>query len=136
MHRRMNKKECFAAFGIRQHHERMSWAGISDSKDLVVLTIWNHEKTWDKERKIIITSNFERNNHLWINKPGNLERINIIQHCIKELSSRFRAIYAEALDKDSDDLSWKYGTPIKDRWFKIKDFDDKTGEFSSEQLIS
>ena len=86
----MEKKQCFAVFGIKQTHERMSWAGMTNQKDLVVLTIWKDEKTWDKKRKIVITSTFNRNNETWKDHFGNKERIDIIKYCLKELDGKLK----------------------------------------------
>ena len=77
----MNKKEAFLKYGIKQKNERWSWAGISDDKSLVVLTIWTDQREWHQETKTFVTSTFNCRNELWIDSKGNIERIEIIQNC-------------------------------------------------------
>jgi len=132
----MNKKEAFAYFGIKQTNERWSWSGISANKDLVVLTIWSDQKKFNKQTKTFQTSTFNQNNEMWINDLGNKERMELIQYCIDNLDSKFRAIFATptnpgVIDETRD---WKKGMPYDKQWFKLTKFNSQTGEFESESF--
>ena len=89
---KMNKKEAFAHFGIKQKNERWSWAGITDDNSLVALTIWTDQREYKKGGRFT-TSTFNANNEIWKDHLGNQERIQIIQYCINHLDSRFRVIW-------------------------------------------
>lgn len=133
----MNKKEAFGYFGVVQKNERWSWAGLSDNKDLAVLTIWSDQKKFIKPTKTYQTSNFNQNNEIWINELGNKERIEIIQYCIDHLDCKFRAIIAVPKNPGVTNMTrdWKRGKPVDKQWFKLTKFNPLTGEFESESFI-
>ena len=132
----MNKKKAFEEFGITQKNERWSWAGMTDDKELVVLTIWTDQKKWDKKNKIFRTSTFNQNNEIWKDSLGNLERIEIIKHCINNLDSKFRVIFMVPKKPGviEETRECKNAMPYFPTWFKITQFDKETGEFSSEMI--
>ena len=132
---KMNKKEAFAFFGIKQTNERWSWAGIRDDKSLVALTIWNDQKDYESGGKWE-TSVFGMNNPIWKDSKGNKERIKIIKYCIENLDGKFRVIWMEPKERGVMDETREYlwANPEKKSWFKIRDFDEETGEFSSDNF--
>ena len=129
----MNKKEAFLKFGIKQKNERWSWAGISNDKSLVVLTIWTDQREWHQETKTFITSTFNCRNEVWRDSKGNIERIEIIKYCLDKLEGKFRVIFMTPKDKNVFEGTREYikAVPYTKAWFKITDFNDQTGEFSS-----
>ena len=131
----MNKKEAFAFFGIKQTNERWSWAGIREDKSLVALTIWNDQKKYHRSGKWK-TSVFGMNNPIWKDSPGNKERIEIIKYCIENLDGKFRVIWMEPKERNVMDATREYlwARPEEKSWFKIRDFDEETGEFSSDNF--
>jgi hypothetical protein len=131
----MNKKEAFAVFGIKQTNERWSWAGIREDKSLVALTIWTDQRNYGGSGKWE-TSVFGMNNPIWKDSPGNNERIRIIKYCIENLDGKFRAIWMEPEKKNVMDATREYisAKPEKKSWFKIRDFNQETGEFSSDNF--
>ena len=132
----MNKKEAFLKFGIKQKNERWSWAGISDDKSLVVLTIWTDQREWHQETKTFSTSTFNCRNEVWRDSKGNIERIEIIQYCIDKLDGKFRVIFMTPKDENIFDGKREYikAVPFMKAWFKIMEFNQQTGEFSSISL--
>ena len=132
----MNKKKAFEEFGITQKNEVWSWAGMTDDKKLVALTIWTDQKEWDKKNKIYTTSTFNQNNEIWKDSLGNLERIEIIKHCINNLDSKFRVIFIVPKKPGiiEERRECKDAMPFHRAWFKITNFDKETGEFSSEVI--
>ena len=131
----MNKKEAFAYFGIKQKNERWSWAGITDDNSLVALTIWTDQREYKKGGRFT-TSTFNANNEIWKDHLGNQERIQIIQYCIDHLDSRFRVIWCVPEDPNVFEGTREVADarPFDKKWFRIKEFNPETGEFSSESI--
>ena len=132
---KMNKKEAFAHFGIKQTNEHWSWAGIKEDKSLVVLTIWTDQRNYEQGGRFT-TSTFNANNEIWKDHLGNKERIEIIQYCIEHLDSKFRVIWCVPADPNvfEDTREVDDAIPFKKKWFRITEFDQETGEFSSESI--
>ena len=128
----MNKKEAFKYFGIIQNNERWSWSGISEDGKTVALTIWTDQSKYQNGKWHY--SNFNKNNEIWINSPGNKDRIKHIEYCIKNLDSKFRVIWVHPKKKGVFDETRdiKQINPLEKGFFKITRFDEITGEFEAE----
>ena len=65
---------------------------------------------------------------------GNIERIReIIKYYLDKLEGKFRVIFMTPKDKNVFEGTREYikTVPYTKAWFKITDFNDQTGEFSS-----
>ena len=144
----MDKIDCFKYFGIEVNNIRWSWAGVNETgnnrKDIgygpvVALTIWTDQNIWNKEKRCSIWSVFNQNNKLWKDAKGNVERIEIIKYCIKNLNSEFRPIFVEpkkpGVIDETREAKKHYVIKDRDIWYKITQFDDVSGECEAESFI-
>jgi hypothetical protein len=144
----VDKIDCFRYFGITLKNIRWSWAGLNVSgasrKDngdgpVVALTVWTDQVSFNKEKKLSVWSTFNKNNKLWKNDKGNIERIQIIKFCIKNLQSEFRPVFVEpkkpGVIDDTREAKRHYIKKDRDFWYKITKFDEETGECEAESFI-
>ena len=132
----MNKKQAFKYFDVNQKNERWSWSGISSDKRTCVLTLWVDQTNFDKRSRSYRHTNFNANNSDWRNLPGNKNRINDINYCVKNLGGRFRAIFVSPVNPnefgETREISHLKAMP--NLWFEITKFDEETGEFESKSI--
>ena len=78
----------------------------------------------------------ELQSQIWKDHLGNQERIQIIQYCINHLDSRFRVIWCVPEDPNVFEGTREVADarPFDKKWFRIKEFNPETGEFSSESI--
>ena len=100
---------------------------IQESSALGCEMQWEQKDNWPTVRM---------NNPIWKDLKGNKERIDIIKYCIENLDGKFRVIWMEPKEWDVMDETREclWANPEKKSWFKIRDFDEETGEFSSDNF--
>ena len=144
----MDKIDCFRYFGIEVTNIRWSWAGLNESglnrRDtgegaVAALTIWTDQISWDKEKKCSVWSTYNKNNELWKDDYGNKERIEIIKYCIENLKSEFRPIFVDpykpGIFDETREAKKHYIKRDKNIWFRISNFDQKTGECEAHSFM-
>jgi len=144
----MDKIDCFKFFGIELKNVRWSWAGLNnngiDRRDkgegsVAALTVWTDQTSWDKKKKCSIWSTFNKNNELWKDDNGNIERIEIIKYCLKNLNGEFRPVFVEpkkpGVIDETREAKRHYIIKDKDFWYKIIKFDESTGECEAESFV-
>tara|TARA_B100001142_G_scaffold301954_1_gene328085 strand:- start:284 stop:691 length:408 start_codon:yes stop_codon:yes gene_type:complete len=132
--KKWNKKNSFSYFGVKQINDHWSWSAVSE--DVTVLTLWVDQMKFDKLNRKYSHSNYNANNSIWKNLPGNRHRIDHINHCLDKHSGKFRAIITTPVKNNEFGETREIESlkPMKDLWFQIKSFDNETGEFESESI--
>ena len=125
------QKSAFEYFGTVQANERWSWSAISGDGSVVAVVVWKDQLKYDNKQPYYdgFNEHHEEGIHAWGDRPGNQERKRYLAHAIKNLDSLVRVVIAVAKDIKVDPRTIESIYPMKHLWFKIEEFNEKTGQF-------
>ena len=124
-------EEAFRVFGAEKWHAQMTWSAIAENS-ISVITLWNHLINTNLEERKLTYSCFEEEHIWWQSHAGNNQRKLHIQNAIDLHEGYFSAIRVYVVDESIKPHSIKKQIPMLDYWWRIKDFNPVTGEFTAE----
>jgi len=127
----MTLEEAFRKFKAKKWHSQMCWSAIADNS-ISVITLWNHQIIRDKETRRMFYSCFEEDSVYWLDHAGNKKRKVHIQNSLDHHQGYFSAIEVFAHDAAFRPIAIRKQVPMVNFWWKIKEFNAETGEFSAE----
>ena len=126
-------EEALRKFGARPWHRQMTWSAMADN-GIAVITLWTDlTHSYPKERREFWTC-FDLDGW-WHESTGNKKRKVHIQHSLDQNEGFFRSITVTPLDSKAipRSIDKKKGCiPVTKKWWKIREFDSKTGAFSAD----
>jgi hypothetical protein len=123
----------FAHFGVKGKNQRWSWSARSADGKTVALTLWKDRL--DYTAKPIVYDTFRRANlHVWIDRPGNRERIENLIWARDHCDGLFRVVITVAKDVNAEPRKIEDCYP-KDNWLmQIVKLDETTGQFRAAKI--
>ena len=125
--------EAFEHFGATGKNQRWSWSARSADGKTIVITLWKDRL--DYSGKPIVYDTFKRANlHVWIDRPGNRERIENLIWARDRCNGLFRVVITVAEDPNAEPRKIQDCYPKDDWLMQITALDEKTGQFRAEKI--
>ena len=125
------KVAAFASFGVTLKNDRWSWSGRTSDGKTVAIQLWL-DGIKSSPDAVTYSDYDDPNLDLWMNLPGNRERIENIKWAIAHCNGEFRVVIGVAKDVNARPRATLRAYPKPQMIMKIKTFDEETGEFSAE----
>lgn len=120
--------EAFRRAGVTLKNPRWSWSGRTRNGETVVMTLW--KDLFDYRARPITYSNAGLENlAVWVDRPGNKERLENLKWARDCCDGLFRVVVVTAKDTNAEPRE------IEDAYYherlimKLVELDDQTGEF-------
>jgi len=122
----------YAHFGITLKNERWSWSGRTPDGSKVVLSIWRDEIDY-KSRPPKCDYFGHSRLSIWIDKPGNRERIDNLIWARDHCGGLFGVVIASAVNPNAEPrkIAEAYSTNLT---MRLLDLDERTAEFIAEMV--
>lgn len=132
---RWRKNRAFEYFNAKGKNPVWSWSARSADGGTVVLALWK-DLFVDRSGQATYSEFGRANLAKWTKKPGNRERIENLKLATGRCGGRFHVVVAVPKDKNIDASPREAACfyPEPGLVMRIRDFDEKTGEFSAEQV--
>jgi hypothetical protein len=128
------KVAAFREYGVKLRNDRYSWSGRTEDGKTVVLQLWKDH--FDYKNKPVSYSDFEDPRlSTWVDRRGNLDRIEDIRWAIDHCDGRFRVVIGVAKDIDvhTRETASAYARP--NILMKVVRFNELTGELHAEMVV-
>ena len=130
--RRRNRMSGLAAAfkkaGVVAKNPRWSWSARSEDGKVVVMTLW--KDLIDYKAKPISYSTFSRENlSVWIDRPGNRERLENLKWARDHCEGLFRVVITTAKDTNADTREIEDAHYQARMIMKLVELNEQTGEF-------
>ena len=128
----MTLEEAYRRFGAKKWHNYSTWSSIADN-GLVVITLWTHLMSFNKQEKKEYWSCFGTEGW-WHKEIGNRKRIEHILYSLENHNGFFRAINVTPKNKDVNplEIDKRGARPVEKKWWKVIEFEPMSGEFKAE----
>lgn len=123
------KVAAFAEYGVTLTNDRWSWSGLVPKE--VVITLWDDEIDYNSAPVKYSSFGNHQLNH-WKLSLGNKERIKNLKIARDQLDGRFRVVLVYPKTTHGYPREVKNAVARKDMIMKLKELNEKTGEFSAE----
>jgi len=124
----MGLAEAFRQAGVTAKNQRWSWSARSSDGKTVVMTLW--KDLIDYKTKPITYSTFDRENlSLWIDRPGNRERLENLKWARDHCDGLFRVVVTVAKDTEAEPREIEDAHYQRRMIMKLVDLKENTGEF-------
>jgi hypothetical protein len=120
--------DAFRRAGVTAKNRRWSWSARSADGKIVVMTLW--KDLIDYRSKPIAYSTFDRENlTIWVNRPGNRERLENLIWARERCDGIFRVVIATAKDVNADTREIEDAHYHERLIMKLVELNEDTGEF-------
>jgi len=124
----MGLAEAFRQAGVIAKNQRWSWSARSADGKTVVMTLWKDLINY--KTKPITYSTFDRENRsVWIDRPGNHERLENLKWARDHCDGLFRVIITTAKDIKAETREIEDAHYQKRMIMKLVELNEQTGEF-------
>ena len=120
--------EAFRRAGVTAKNQRWSWSARSADGRIVVMTLW--KDLLDYKAKPIVYSTFDRENlSVWVDRPGNHERLENLIWARDHCEGLFRVVITTAKDTKAQTRAIENAHYQERMVMKLIDLNEQTGEF-------
>ncbi len=129
----MSLAKAFAHFGAVKSNPVWSWAAKSPDGKTVVITVWDDQAT-HVDGKLVYDVTARGDLEIWQNRPGNRERIKLLEWAIDHCDSCVRVVHVVAASTAANTRSISRCWPDPNLVLKITKLNTVTGEFYAQSL--
>ena len=120
--------EAFKRAGVVAKNQRWSWSARSSDGNTVVMTLW--KDLLDYRVRPIVYSTFDRENlAVWVDRPGNRERLENLIWARDHCDGLFRVVITTAKNVRADTREIEDAHYQERMIMKLVDLNEQTGEF-------